>query len=146
MKALLQRVRHACVTVDGVTIGEIGEGLLVLLGVEHSDTAADARTLAEKCARLRIFSDEDDKFNLSALDLGHSVLVVSQFTLLADARRGRRPSFTDAAPPNVAAPLVEAFADELKGLGINVATGQFGAHMIVNLENDGPVTLMLESK
>ena len=146
MKALLQRVHEARVTVDNEVIGEIGQGLLVLLGVEHSDTEADVLALADKCVRLRIFSDEHGKFNYSVLDLGLSVLVVSQFTLLADTRRGRRPSFTAAAPPEVAQPLVERFAAAVRDLGPRVATGRFGAHMVVSLENNGPVTLMLESR
>ncbi len=146
MKALLQRVRHARVSVDEEVIGEIAQGLLVLLGVEHADTEQDAVVLAEKTAHLRIFSDEEGKFNYSALDLSHAVLVVSQFTLLADTRRGRRPSFTGAAPPHIAEPLVERFVGAIRGLGLTVATGRFGAHMLVSLENDGPVTLMLDSK
>lgn len=146
MKALLQRVRHAKVSVDEEVIGEIAQGLLVLLGVEHTDTAQDADVLAEKTAHLRIFSDEEGKFNYSALDLSLAVLVVSQFTLLADTRRGRRPSFTGAAPPHIAEPLVERFVGAVRGLSLPVATGKFGAHMLVSLENDGPVTLMLDSK
>ena len=146
MKALLQRVQQARVSVGPEVVGEIGQGLLVLLGVEQSDTEADALALADKTARLRIFADEQGKFNHSALDLSLSVLVVSQFTLLADTRRGRRPSFTEAALPGIAEPLVERFADAIKDMGLTVATGRFGAHMMVSLENDGPVTLMLESK
>ena len=127
-------------------MGTIGPGLLVLLGVEHGDTEEDALPLADKTAHLRIFSDEQGRFNLSALDVGGAVLVVSQFTLLADTRHGRRPSFTDAAPPELAEPLVSRFAAAIRAAGLPVATGRFGAHMIVHLENDGPVTLMLESK
>jgi len=127
-------------------VGAIGLGLLVLLGVGHGDTEEDALTLADKTAHLRIFSDEQGRFNLSALDVGGAVLVVSQFTLLADTRHGRRPSFTDAAPPELAEPLVSRFTTAIREAGLPVATGRFGAHMIVHLENDGPVTLMLESK
>jgi len=127
-------------------VGAIGLGLLVLLGVGHGDTEEDALTLADKTAHLRIFSDEQGRFNLSALDVGGAVLVVSQFTLLADTRHGRRPSFTDAAPPELAEPLVSRFTAAIRESGLPVATGRFGAHMIVHLENDGPVTLMLESK
>ena len=127
-------------------MGAIGPGLLVFLGVEHGDTEEDALTLADKTAHLRIFSDEQGRFNLSALDVGGSVLVVSQFTLLADTRRGRRPSFTDAAPPELAEPLVSRFVAAVRDAGLQVATGRFGAHMIVHLDNDGPVTLMLESR
>ena len=146
MKALIQRVRQAHVTVAEETVGAIGPGLLVFLGVEHGDTEEDALTLADKTAHLRIFSDEQGRFNLSALDVGGSVLVVSQFTLLADTRRGRRPSFTDAAPPELAEPLVSRFVAAVRDAGLQVATGRFGAHMIVHLDNDGPVTLMLESR
>ena len=146
MKALLQRVHHAKVSVDGEVIAEIAQGLLVLLGVEHADTEQDAVALAQKTAHLRIFSDEEGKFNHSALDLNLAVLVVSQFTLLADTRRGRRPSFTGAAPPHIAEPLVERYVGAIRSLSLPVATGKFGAHMLVTLENDGPVTLMLDSR
>ncbi|MBI2887039.1 MAG: D-tyrosyl-tRNA(Tyr) deacylase [Chloroflexi bacterium] len=146
MKALLQRVQRAQVTVEGATVGAIGPGLLVLLGVAQGDTQADATVLAEKTAQLRIFPDGAGRFNRSVLDAGGAVLVVSQFTLLADTRRGRRPSFTGAAPPEAAQPLVEAFCAALRAAGLHVASGRFGAHMLVSLENDGPVTLMLESK
>ena len=146
MKALLQRVRRAQVTADEEVLGSIEMGLLVLLGVEQGDTEADALLLADKTARLRIFSDEAGRFNCSTLDVGGAMLVVSQFTLLADTRRGRRPSFSSAAPPDIAAPLVDRFAAALQTLGLEVATGRFGASMLVSLENDGPVTLMLESK
>ncbi len=146
MKALVQRVLSARVTVDDAVIGAIGPGLLVLLGVEQADGEAEARYLADRTAKLRIFSDADGRFNLSLLDTGGSALVVSQFTLMADTRRGHRPSFTDAAPPKQAVPLVDRYVEALRVAGLTVATGQFGAHMLVSIENDGPVTIMLQSK
>jgi D-aminoacyl-tRNA deacylase len=145
LKALLQRVNRASVSVDGTTIGSIDSGLLVLLGVAVGDTQKEARYLAEKTVNLRIFSDSDGKFNLSALDIQSEILVVSQFTLLADARKGRRPSFTDAAPPEIAAPLCEYFMELMRGYGLKVASGVFGAHMTLDIVNDGPVTIMLDS-
>lgn len=145
MKAVLQRVQSAAVTVEGETVGAIGPGLLVLLGVTHGDSAAHADLLADKTARLRIFSDADGRFNLSALDVAGQVLVVSQFTLLADTRRGRRPSFTDAAPPDLASPLVDRYVEAIRGLGLTAATGRFGADMQVSLTNDGPVTILLDT-
>jgi D-tyrosyl-tRNA(Tyr) deacylase len=146
MRAVLQRVRHARVVVDGVTIGEIQQGLLVLLGVERSDTADQARWLAEKVVGLRIFNDADGKMNLDVGEVGGSVLVVSQFTLYGDCRKGRRPSFVDAAPPESAVPLYEEFVEAVKAQGIPTATGRFGAMMQVELVNDGPVTLIVERK
>lgn len=146
MRALLQRVRRATVSVGGETIGEIGPGLAILLGVGQGDGPEDARYLAEKSASLRIFSDAQGKLNLSLVDMGGEALVVSQFTLYADARKGRRPSFTEAAPPELAAPLVAAFAAHLRAKGLRVAEGQFREHMLVEIHNDGPVTLMLESQ
>ena len=146
MKALVQRVLSARVTGDDAVIGEIGPGLLVLLGVEQTDGEAEALHLADRTAKLRIFSDAEGRFNLSLLDTGGSALVVSQFTLMADTRRGHRPSFTDAAAPEQAAPLVDRYVDALRAAGPTVATGQFGAHMVVSLENDGPVTIMLQRK
>ncbi len=145
MKALLQRVNRASVSVDDVTSGSIGPGLLVLLGVVAGDTQDEARYLAEKTVNLRIFSDADGKFNLSALDIQGEILVVSQFTLLADARRGRRPGFTDAAPPEIAEPLCEYFIELLRIYGLKVASGVFGAHMALDIAGDGPVTIMLDS-
>lgn len=142
---MLQRVTSASVTVDGETVGSIGAGVLLLVGATPGDDESLARRLAVKCAEMRIFSDADGKFNLPLLDTGGEALVVSQFTLLADVRRGRRPGFTDAAPPDVAAPLVDALADELRRLGVTVATGRFGAHMSVALVNDGPVTIIIDS-
>jgi D-tyrosyl-tRNA(Tyr) deacylase len=146
MRAVIQRVSEASVAVDGAAVGRIGRGLLVLLGVGAGDSAADAELLAEKIANLRIFPDTDGRFNRSLLDVGGGALVVSQFTLYADTRRGRRPGFSDAAPPEVAAPLVDVFANALRrSIGI-VATGAFGAHMQVALVNDGPVTILLDSE
>jgi D-tyrosyl-tRNA(Tyr) deacylase len=145
MRAVLQRVTSAAVRVDDEVIGTIERGLVALVGVAHTDTVADAELLARKTAELRIFNDAHGKFNLSLLDVGGAALVVSQFTLFADVRKGRRPGFTDAAPPEVAAPLVDAYADALRRLGVPVATGRFGAHMQVALVNDGPVTILLDT-
>jgi D-tyrosyl-tRNA(Tyr) deacylase len=145
MRAIIQRVSEASVTVEDRVVGQIGLGLLILLGVGVGDAPAEAELLAEKIANLRIFPDDAGRFNRSALDIGGSALVVSQFTLYADVRRGRRPSFSDAARPEIAAPLVDTFAAALRGRGIAVAAGVFGAHMRVALLNDGPVTIMLDS-
>lgn len=144
MRALIQRVSSAAVSVDGVQISRIGKGLLILLGVKTGDTTAEADFLADKCVGLRIFEDAEEKMNLSLSDVGGEVLVVSQFTLYGDARRGRRPSFTLAAPPAQSEPLYEYFVERLRTAGLRVATGQFGAMMAVSLVNDGPVTLLLE--
>ena len=144
MRALLQRVSRASVTINGQTISSIGKGLLILLGVGHQDGEEQVRFLAEKTANLRIFEDEHGKTNLSVLDVKGEAIVVSQFTLYADTRKGRRPSFVDAALPEVAAPLVDRFAALLRGHGIPTQTGQFGAHMEVEIHNDGPVTIWLE--
>jgi D-tyrosyl-tRNA(Tyr) deacylase len=144
MRALLQRVREARVTVEGELIGAIDHGFLILLGVTHEDGEEQARWLANKIAGLRVFEDEAGKMNLSLLDVGGSVLVVSQFTLYGDARKGRRPSFTAAARPEQAEPLVTFFAQQLRVLGLTVESGVFGAMMQVELVNDGPVTLLLE--
>ena len=143
MRAVLQRVSKAEVSVDGAPIAQIGRGWLVLLGVGRNDTEAEARKLAEKVVRLRLFDDPEGKFNLSVQDVGGEVLVVSQFTLYADTSRGRRPSFVDAADPSVARRLVDRFADMVAAHGLRVATGRFGAHMDVMLHNDGPVTVCL---
>lgn len=145
MRAVVQRVQKASVHVDGQEIGAIGAGLLVLLGVTHADTEADAKYLADKISGLRIFEDADDKMNLSVQDTGGSILSVSQFTLFGDCRRGRRPSFTDAARPEQGQALYEAFNEALRANGLQVATGQFQAHMEVSLVNDGPVTMLLDS-
>jgi D-tyrosyl-tRNA(Tyr) deacylase len=144
MRVVIQRVSRASVRIAGETAAEIGRGLLVLLGVTHWDTLADARWLAEKIAGLRIFEDGEGKMNLGIADVRGSVLVVSQFTLYGDCRKGRRPSFIRAAPPDIAVPLYEAFIDAVKALGLPVATGRFGAMMDVELVNDGPVTLILD--
>jgi D-tyrosyl-tRNA(Tyr) deacylase len=145
MRALIQRVREAAVTVAGQEVGRIGPGLLVLLGVGHADTDADIAYLAPKIAHLRIFEDAEGKMNRSLLDVGGSVLLVSQFTLYADTRKGRRPSFTGAAPPAQAAALVDACAAALRALGPPVAQGIFQAEMQVALINDGPVTIWIDS-
>jgi D-aminoacyl-tRNA deacylase len=145
VKAVLQRVSEASVVVAGQTVGAIGAGLLILLGVGQGDGEQEALMLAERAAQLRIFSDAEGKFNLSLLDVGGSALVVSQFTLYADMRKGRRPSFLPAADPAVAAPLVDRFAERLRELGITVSKGQFGAMMRVSLVNEGPVTIILDS-
>jgi D-tyrosyl-tRNA(Tyr) deacylase len=146
MKALLQRVTRASVTVSGDTVGSIGKGLVVLLGIANGDTLKDAHYIAQKTAGLRIFSDKNGKFNLSALDVKGALLVISQFTLLADARKGRRPSFTDAAPPDEAEKLFNIFVTQLRATGLVVETGRFQQHMLVEIHNDGPVTIMLDSR
>ena len=146
MRALLQRVSHASVTVDGKVVGQIGQGLLVLLGVGQGDSEVQVKTLADKIVHLRIFGDDEGKMNRSLLDVGGEVLVVSQFTLYADVRKGRRPSFTDAAPPSLAEPLVERFKDALATYGLKVEGGVFGAYMEVELINSGPVTIWLDSE
>ena len=145
MRAVVQRVQHASVTVDGEVVGACGRGLLVLVGVGHDDTSETARRLAGKLARLRIFENDDGRFDCSLLDIGGEALVVSQFTLLADTGKGNRPSFTGVAPPEHAEPLVAAVVEELRALGLSVATGRFGARMQVELVNDGPVTIVLEA-
>jgi D-tyrosyl-tRNA(Tyr) deacylase len=144
MRAVVQRVNRASVTVDGEVVGAIGPGLMILLGVTHDDGQAEAEWLARKIASLRIFEDSAGKLNLSLLDVEGQALVVSQFTLYADARKGRRPSFVDAAQPEVAEPLVKQFADTLRRTGIPVEMGVFGARMLVEIFNDGPVTLILD--
>lgn len=144
MRALVQRVSRASVTVDHEVTGAIGTGLCALVGVTHHDGPAEARALAAKLWHLRIFEDAEGRMNLPVADVGGEVLVVSQFTLYGDTRKGRRPSWVDAAGPEHAEPLVEAVADELRALGATVATGRFRADMAVELVNDGPVTLLLE--
>ena len=144
MKAVLQRVSRASVSVEGEVVGAIGPGLCVLLGVSRSDGAEEASRLAGKVARLRIFEDENGRFDRSLLDVGGDVLVVSQFTLLGDTAKGNRPSFTDAAPPAQAEPLYEAFCEALRREGVPVETGVFGARMKLELVNDGPVTIVLQ--
>ncbi|HLB26970.1 MAG TPA: D-aminoacyl-tRNA deacylase [Dehalococcoidia bacterium] len=145
MRVVVQRVSRASVSVDGEIVASIGRGLLLLVGVAQEDGEEEARRLAAKCAELRVFSDPEGKFNLSLLDLGGEALVVSQFTLLADTRRGRRPSFVGAAPPEAAEPLVEAFARAMREAGVPTQTGRFGAKMAVELANEGPVTIVLDS-
>ena len=145
MRALLQRVSRASVTVEEQVVGQIAQGLLVLLGISREDTEREAKILAEKLVQLRIFEDEAGKMNRSLLDIRGEILVVSQFTLYADMRRGRRPSFTDAAQPSLAIPLYEHFKTVLTAAGVSVASGIFGAHMRVELLNDGPVTFWLDS-
>jgi D-tyrosyl-tRNA(Tyr) deacylase len=144
MRALLQRVSQASVTIDDQIVGRIAGGLVVLLGVTQSDGEAEAEWLARKVAGLRIFDDADGKMNASLADVDGELLVVSQFTLYGDARKGRRPSYTAAARPEQAEPLVDYFVEQLRGMGYNVATGVFGANMDVEIHNDGPVTLMVE--
>jgi len=146
VKAVLQRVDQASVQVEGTTTGQIGRGLLAFLGVAEGDTDEDARRLAEKTVNLRIFTDSAGKFNLSLLDVQGEILAVSQFTLLADARRGRRPSFTAAAAPQEAERLFDYFVEQLRSAGVPVETGRFGAHMHVTILNDGPVTIVLDSR
>jgi D-aminoacyl-tRNA deacylase len=144
MRALLQRVSRASVKIGGKTISKIGNGLLILVGVGHQDGEEQVKFLAEKVANLRIFEDEQGKTNLSIQDVKGEAIVVSQFTLYADSRKGRRPSFIDAALPEVAEPLVNQFAELLRGHGIPTQAGQFGAHMLVEIHNDGPLTIWLE--
>jgi len=144
MRALIQRVSHAQVTVDGRVVGRIGRGFVVLLGVTHADSRAEAAWLAAKIAGLRVFDDEGGKMNRALADVAGELLVVSQFTLYGDARKGRRPSFTGAAAPERAEPLVDYFVEQLRDAGFAVATGVFGAHMDVEIHNDGPVTMLLE--
>lgn len=146
MRAVVQRVTQAEVVVDGQIVGRIDKGLLTLIGVAADDDSRDAETLAEKIAGLRCFADNAGKFNLSVEEVGGSILAISQFTLLGDCRKGRRPSFTEAARPELAVPLYEAVVRHLRQRGITVATGEFGAHMHVHLVNDGPVTLMIDTK
>lgn len=146
MRAVVQRVSRASVRVDGEEVGRIDRGFLVLLGVANGDTADDAEYLAQKIVDLRVFEDSGSKMNLALGDVGGSVLAISQFTLLADCRKGRRPSFSHAAAPEVAQPLFERFVEAVRRRGIHIETGQFGAHMDVELVNDGPVTLLLDSQ
>jgi len=145
LRALIQRVSQASVSVEGHAVAAIEHGLVVLVGVARDDTEADARYLAEKTANLRILPDEAGKFNLSTLDMSGEVLVVSQFTLMASTCKGRRPSFSEAAPPEKAEPLVDTFAQFLRSAGLKVETGRFQQHMLVEIHNDGPITILLDS-
>lgn len=144
MKALIQRVSQASVTVNNEIVGQIDSGFVILVGVTHSDTLAEAEWLAQKVAGLRLFEDAEGKMNLGLADVGGSVLVISQFTLYGEASKGRRPSWIAAARPEQADPLISHFIHQLEAQGLTVATGVFGAHMVVNIQNNGPVTLMLE--
>jgi len=146
VKALLQRVTEASVSVAGEVVGRIGQGLVVFVGVADGDTEREARYLAQRTVNLRIFADEGGKFNLSALDIKGELLVVSQFTLLADTRKGRRPSFVEAAPPAQAEELIGQFVEEARATGLKVETGRFQQYMQVEIHNDGPVTILLDSK
>jgi len=146
MKALVQRVSRASVSVNDDIVGKIGRGLVVFLGVALDDSREDVRYLANKVANLRIFENEASKFALSALEIRGDVLVISQFTLLADSRKGRRPSFTEAAPPGMAEELYEFFVEQVRSTGLNVETGLFQEHMLVEIHNNGPVTVLVESK
>jgi D-aminoacyl-tRNA deacylase len=145
MRAVLQRVIKGKVTIEGRVKGEIGQGLVILLGVGAGDAEAEAESLANKIANLRIFTDEEGKFNLSAMDVKAEMLVVSQFTLYADCRKGRRPSFIDAARPEIASPLCDSFVDKLRAMGFRVETGEFQADMLVEIHNSGPVTIWLDT-
>jgi D-aminoacyl-tRNA deacylase len=146
VRALIQRVRRASVTVDGLVIGDIGTGLVILLGVTHGDTTADAEQLAHKVTHVRIFSDLDNKMSLSVLHIGGELLIVPQFTLYADTMKGHRPSYSEAAPARIAEPLYEHFVASCRLSGIRVQTGKFQARMLVELINDGPVTIICDSK
>ena len=144
MKLIVQRVRSASVKVDDKTVGEIGKGLMTLVGFTHTDTPETVKYLADRAVKLRIFEDENGKMNRSLLDVDGAMLIVSQFTLYGDTVHGRRPGFDAAAKPDLAIPLYEQFIEEVKAFGVNVGTGEFGAEMLVTLENDGPVTFTLE--
>ena len=146
MKALLQRVTRASVSIDGEVVGRIGQGLVVFVGVANGDTEKDVQYLVQKTVNLRIFSDEADRFNLSALDIEGELLLVSQFTLLADTRKGRRPSFIEAAAPAQAEELFEQFVEQARATGLKVETGRFQQYMQVEIHNDGPVTILLDSR
>lgn len=145
MRAILQRVSKGSVSVDGKLVADIGLGYVVLLGVGHDDTQEKARELAEKTVYLRVFGDDEGKMNRSLLDVSGEMIVVSQFTLHADTSRGRRPSFINAAKPKLAEPLVDYFIEQVRGFGVKVQSGIFGAHMVVDIQNDGPVTITLEN-
>ncbi len=145
MRAVIQRVNYGRVVIDGRVNANIGKGLVILLGIGPDDDESKSTALAKKIAQLRIMEDAQGKMNLSLLDTGGEAIVVSQFTLFADTRKGNRPSFVNAAPPEIASPLVDHFVSQLRALGIPTQTGEFGAHMLVSLENDGPVTIWIEN-
>jgi len=145
VRALVQRVARASVAVNGGDVGRIGKGLVLLIGMGREDTDEDSRYIVEKCVNLRIFPDAEGRFNLSALDVQGALLLVSQFTLYAKTRKGRRPSFTTAAPPEQAAPMFERLTAQFRATGLEVQTGRFQEHMLVEIHNDGPVTIMLDS-
>jgi D-tyrosyl-tRNA(Tyr) deacylase len=144
MRAVIQRVRSGSVSIDDKKVAEIGPGLVILLGIGPEDDEKKAVAMARKIAMMRIFGDDEGKINLSLLDVGGDALVVSQFTLYADTHKGHRPSFIKAAPPELAKPLVEYFASRMADMGVPTKTGEFGAHMLVSIDNDGPVTILLE--
>ena len=146
MRVVAQRVSHAKVLIDGETVSQIGRGLLLLVGVKNDDAPADAEFLAQKCLNLRVFEDQQGKLNLSVLEIKGEILAVSQFTLYGDTRKGRRPSFTEAASPQAAQSLYQKFVEGLRKSGLTVKTGAFGKHMLVEIHNDGPVTLIMESQ
>jgi D-tyrosyl-tRNA(Tyr) deacylase len=146
MRAVVQRVTKASVSVDNEVVGKVSNGIVILLGVGKDDTEEDAKYLAEKIVNLRIFDDKDGKMNLSLLDVKGHALIISQFTLYGDCRRGRRPSYSDSAPPDLAKALYEKFIELVKNYDVHVETGIFAAHMLVEIHNDGPVTLLLDSK
>ena len=146
MKALIQRVNRASVSVEGKIVGKIGPGLVVFIGVANGDSTEDIQYLTRKIVELRIFDDADGKFNLSALDVKGELLLVSQFTLLATTRKGRRPGFTDAAAPEIAATLFNQFVEQVRAAGLKVETGRFQTHMLVEINNDGPVTIFIDSR
>lgn len=146
MRVVLQRVQRGAVTVDGEIVGQVEHGFVALVGITHTDTETEVDLLARKTAQLRVFRDDEDKMNRSVVDVGGGILVISQFTLYADAKKGRRPSFIDAARPDTAEPLVDAYVAKLREYGVtNLATGVFGANMLVDIQNDGPVTIILDS-
>lgn len=144
MRTVVQRVRSSSVEIDGKIVGKIDKGLMILVGIRHDDTKKQVEWMADKIKKLRVFEDEDGKMNLSAKDVGAEYLIVSQFTLYGDCKKGTRPSFTDAAVPSVAIPLYEYFIELMKADGDNVQTGEFGADMLVSIENDGPVTMVID--
>ncbi len=146
MRALLQRVTYGSVSIDGEVVGEIGPGVVILLGIRQGDTENDVEYLAQKCVNLRMFADENGNLNRSLLETGGEALIISQFTLYGDTRKGRRPSFTQAARPEESEPLYDKFVEAVRRHGVRVATGRFGAMMLVKIHNDGPVTLLVESK